>query len=114
MRIIESAAAVVLAALGARSVVYWARRPFAAQDLTDHVLFALYLTGRAGLWFAFAGAFLIFGSIDAEGRAFADEAADRRWYLMVILGLALLQMVAGYLLGRRGARGSAGGSDDPV
>ncbi len=112
MNAVEVIAAATFVALGMRSVVYWARRPFEARDIADHLLFALYLTGRAGLWFAFAGAFVIFGSIDAEGRAFTDEAGDHRWYLLVIAGLGALQMVAGYLLGRRG--GSADRSDDVV
>lgn len=112
MNAVEVIAAATFVALGMRSVVYWARRPFEARDIADHLLFALYLTGRAGLWFAFAGVFVIFGSIDAEGRAFTDEAGDHRWYLLVIAGLGALQMVAGYLLGRRG--GSADRSDDVV
>jgi hypothetical protein len=112
MRTLELLIALVLAAFGVRSIAYWARRRFDARDISDHLLFALYLTGRAGLWFALAGAFLIFGSIDAEGRAFADEAADYRWYLTVILSLGLLQLASGYLLGRRSTPGSADGSDD--
>lgn len=112
MRAIELVLAVVFAALGIRSFVYWARRPFETTDRTDAVLYALYLTGRVGLWFAFAGMFLLFatvGTVDpvtgarvpAEGRAFIDAAKQYRWLVLVFLGLAVLQLVAGWFLGRR-------------
>ena len=71
--------------------------------MVDHLLYALYVTGRIGLWFAFAGFFLIYASIDARGRAAAIEgAAGFRWYLMVPLVLAAMQFGAGFILGRRG------------
>jgi hypothetical protein len=68
------------------------------------VLYAAYLTGRVGLWFAFAGAFLVFASIDTQGQAFVDEVRDRRWYVLVFVGLAVLQLVAGWFLGHRTPR----------
>ncbi len=101
MRALELAAAAVFALGGLRSVWVWSRRPFESTDLRDLLLYALYLTGRIGLWFAVAGSFLIWSSIRTRGRAAIDEAATYRWYLLVPLGLAALQLVAGWFLGRR-------------
>jgi hypothetical protein len=102
MSIVELVVAGILAGLGVRSLVYWVRRPFASRDVSDHLLFALYLTGRVGLWFAAAGAFLLFASVKTRGRAFADDAGEYRWYLGVFLALAAMQLVAGWFLGHRG------------
>ncbi|HXF36330.1 MAG TPA: hypothetical protein VNO17_04015, partial [Actinomycetota bacterium] len=80
----------------------WARRPFGGSDLFDHVLYALHLTGRVGLWFAFAGLFALTAAVEAPGgRPFLDEFAAVRWYLMVPIVLAAVQFVTGFLLGRR-------------
>lgn len=114
MRVLELAIASVLAGLGVRSVAYWARRRLDSDDVKDHLLFALYLTGRAGLWFAFAGAFLIFALVGGSGRGFADDVAPYRWYLLVFLLLGAVQALAGFFLGRRGASGSRDGLDDVV
>ena len=112
MNAVEVIAAATFVALGMRSVVYWARRPFEARDIADHLLFALYLTGRAGLWFAFAGPWDICAPIPAAARASTPAPGYHRWNLFGVAGLGALQMVAGYLLGRRG--GSADRSDDVV
>lgn len=73
--------------------------------MRDHVLFALYLTGRIGLWFALAGLFALFATTGVVGRAFVDEVRDLRWFVLVFAGLAALQFVAGYFLGHRSPRG---------
>jgi hypothetical protein len=77
---------------GIRSIVVWSRRQFESPAIRDQVLYAANVTGRIALWFAFAGAFL--------GFAFLDEPQRFRWYVFVLLGLALLQFVTAYLLGR--------------
>ena len=69
--------------------------------MVDHLLYALYLTGRIGLWFAFAGFFFIYASIEVQGRAALDEVEDWRWYLMVPLILGVMQLIGGWFLGRR-------------
>ena len=102
MRIVELAIAVLFILGGLRSLWVWGRRPFEGTDVVDHALYAIYLTGRVGLWFAFAGFFLIYATIDVQGRAALDELEQYRWYLMVPLGLAGMQLVAGWFLGRRG------------
>lgn len=101
MKTAELVAAAVLTAFGIRSLVHWARRPFEGTDPVDHVLYASYLTGRVGLWFAAAGAFLLFASIPTRGQAFADDVRSYRWYVMVFVILGVLQLVSGWFLGRR-------------
>lgn len=101
MRVLELIIAGLLILAGLRSLWAWSRRRFEGTDVIDHLLYALYLTGRIGLWFAIAGFFLISASIDARGQPALDELAPYRWYLMVPLLLAALQLVAGYALGRR-------------
>ena len=102
MRTVELVIACVFIAGGLRSIWYWGRRRFEGADVVDHLLYALYLTGRIGLWFAIAGFFLMYATIDVQGRAALDELEQYRWYFMVPLGLALLQLGAGWFLGRRG------------
>lgn len=101
MRGVDLAIAALFALAGVRSIWVWSRRPFDGRDLLDHLLYALYLTGRVGMWFAFSGFFLIYASIEVRGRAAFDELAAYRWYLLVPLWLAIVQLVTGWLLGRR-------------
>ena len=101
MRIVELVIATLFILAGLRSLWVWSRRSFEGADVVDHLLYALYLTGRIGLWFSIAGIFLVSASIHVEGRAFLDEVAPYRWYIMVPLLLSAVQLVAGYALGRR-------------
>lgn len=103
----------MLVAGGARSLWIWSRRRFEGDDLLDHFLYAVFTTGRVGLWFAFAGLFAMYASTDVQGRAFIDEVEQFRWYGIVLIALAAAQFLAGQLLGRRtpGARG--GRTADP-
>jgi hypothetical protein len=101
VKVVEVALAALLALAGLRSLWSWSRRRFEAVDVVDHVLYALYLTGRIGLWFAFAGLFAIYASVDTRGVAALDDLRPYRWYLLVPLVLAGLQLVAGWFLGRR-------------
>ncbi len=101
MRIIEIALVVLFTLGGLRSLWAWSSRHFESADPVDQILYALYLTGRIGLWFAFAGFFLISALIRVQGRAFIDEFSRFRWYVMVPIALSALQLVAGFVLGRR-------------
>jgi hypothetical protein len=101
MRVVELTIAGLLILAGLRSLWAWSRRRFEGTDVIDHLLYAFYLTGRIGLWFAVAGFFLISASIDVHGQAALDELERFRWYVMVPLVLAVLQLVSGYVLGRR-------------
>jgi hypothetical protein len=108
---VEIALGALFGVLGARSLWYWGRRPFEGTDPVDHLLYALYLTGRVGMWFAFAGLFVLTALVDAPGgRPFLDEFAAVRWYLMVPVLLAALQFVTGHALGRRRPRAGTGPS----
>ena len=106
MTVVEWILAGLFGALGFRSLVYWLRRPIGATSLREHVLFAVWLTGRAGLWFAVAGIFALTASITAQeegglrGRAFYDEFQAYRWYVLVPIALAAMQLVAAVMLGR--------------
>jgi len=86
--------------LGLRSLFYWMRRPLDSRSVKEHVLYAVWMTGRVGLWFAVAGIFVISASIKTQGRAFTEEFQRHRWYFFVLLGLAIMQLVAGLVLGR--------------
>jgi hypothetical protein len=101
MKAFEISVVVVFAALGLRSLVYWGRRPFEGRDARDHLLFAVFVTGRVGLWFAVAGLFCLYAVTNTRGRAFIDDVQQYRWFLMVFLGFAAMQFVGGYFLGRR-------------
>jgi hypothetical protein len=83
----------VLAALGIRSLVRWARTEFDAASLRDQVLFSMHVAARVGLWFAFAGFFLGLALVDEPGRFI-------RWYLFVPIGLAGVQLMTGVFLSR--------------
>ena len=97
MKVLEIVLAVLFAALGVRSVIHWVRRPFASQD---QVLFALFVTARAGWWFAASGLFALYATMGEQG----DVAVTVRrydWYLLLLISLAALQFVSGFILGRR-------------
>ena len=100
MRAFEVTTASLLALLGVRSLVYWVRRPLDSRSMRDQLLYAVWVTGRVGLWFAIAGVFAISAAIGREGRAFIDEFHRYRWYFFVPLTLAIMQLVAALMLGR--------------
>ena len=96
----ELVAAAAFGLLGIRSLIHWLRRPFESDARRDHVLFALFVVSRAGLWFALAGLFLLYATVDTQGRAFSEDAAEFSWYFIVIMVLAALHLVTVFLLGR--------------
>lgn len=101
MKAFEGAMVALFTALGVRSLLHWGRRPFDGADVRDHVLFALFVTGRVGLWFGLAGLFLLYALTDTQGRAFVDDVRSYDWFVLVFVGLAAIQFLAGYFLGRR-------------
>jgi hypothetical protein len=101
---LEVVAAAGFAALGLRSVVHWVRTPYESTRASDMVLYALFVTGRAGMWFVLATAFTLYALTDTRGRAFTDDAAEYRWLYLVFLALGALQFVTAYFLGRRAGR----------
>lgn len=110
MNVLELVAAGLFGLLGLRSLVHWLRRPLVSDDRREQLLFAVHVMCRAGLWLAVAGLFALYASIDVQGRAFADEAGELRWYLVVLGVLAGGQFVTGFLLGwpARGRGGDPG------
>ena len=59
----------------------------------------MFVTGRVGLWFALSGLFLLYASVDTQGRAFTDDVRRYDWFVMVFIVLAALQLLGGYFLG---------------
>ena len=104
MNVVEVAVGVVFGLLGVRSFVYWLRRPMDSDVRRDHVLYAVFVASRVGLWFVLMGLFLLFASVETQGRAFIDDAARFNWYYVVLAVPAALQFVSGFLLGRPPSR----------
>lgn len=104
MNVLELVVAAVFGLLGVRSLVYWLRRPLESEVRRDHLLYALFVASRAGVWFALMGLFLLFASVETQGRAFAEDAARFNWYFIVLAVPAALQFVSGFLLGRAPGR----------
>jgi len=98
---VEIVVAVIFAALGVRSLVYWARTPYESTRASDLALYALFVTGRAGMWFVLATAFTLYAVTDTRGRAFIDDVGRYRWLYLVFLALGALQFATAYFLGRR-------------
>ena len=104
MKVIEIALIALFGALGIRSLIHWIRRPFESRDARDHLLFAMFVTGRVGLWLALAGIFVLYALTNTQGRAFIDDVQEYDWYVMVFVILAAMQLIGGYFLGRRSTR----------
>lgn len=92
MIVVELVAGGLFALGGIRSLVVWSRRPFESPSLRDQVLYAMNLTGRIGLWFAFAGFF--------AGYALIEEPQRYGWYIMVPIGLGAVQFLSAFFLSR--------------
>lgn len=99
--IASSVLGAIFAFAGVRSLVSWMRRDFDAETFGEHVVFALHVTARVGLWFALALAFV--------GTAFVDEPQRFRWYAMVPISLAVIQVLTALYLGR-GVTPESGGN----
>jgi hypothetical protein len=74
----------------------------------------VYLTGRVGMWFAFAGLFYLFafvGTTDpvtgqrvpSTGQVYVDDVSRYRWYVIVFAVLGAMQLLAGWFLGHGGS-----------
>jgi len=100
---VELVVAIIFAGLGVRSAVYWIRHPVRTTDVTDELLFAAFVTGRAGTWLLAAGLFVLFGTIHTVGRAYTDDASQFKWIVIVFLILGAMQLLAAWFLGARDA-----------
>jgi hypothetical protein len=114
VKVVEGVLALAFFLLGVRSLVHWLRRPFDSRDVVDHVLFALFVTGRAGTWFALSGVFGLYAFTSTEGRAFVDDVRTYDWLLIVFLLLAAMQLLAGFFLGRRSPDDGPAAPGDPT
>jgi hypothetical protein len=84
--------AAALFALGIRSVIRWIGVDFDARSFSERLLFALHLTARIGLWFAFGG-FL-------AGWALVEDPDRFGWYVLIPIALAGVQLMTSVLLSR--------------
>lgn len=102
MTVVELVMAGILAVAGVRSLWTWIGRTFSAASAMEHIAYALHITGRVGLWFAFAGFF--------AGYALVDEPQRFGWYVLVPVALAGVQLLTGLFLSRSSAsrEGEAG------
>ena len=92
MNTVEAAVGAVLAVVGFRSLVVWSRRPFESRSFRDQLLYALFRTGRIGVWFALAGIFFAY--------AVSKNDQDLRALVLLPLALAAVSAWCGYALGR--------------
>ena len=95
MTVVELAAASILTLAGVASLLRWLKTDFEPASARERVLYAVHLTSRIGMWFAFA-AF-------AAGYALVDDPAGFTGFVMVPIVLAALQLLTGFLLSRPGA-----------
>jgi len=110
MRRFEFGIALLLTGFGFRSLWYWARRPFESTAIRDQLLYAVYRTGRVGMWFAFAGLFFLFafvGVSDPEpnpitGELVVEHPSKYAWYVIVFAVLGAMQLLGGWFLGHGG------------
>jgi hypothetical protein len=109
MRGAELAVAVVLGALALRSAVHWGRRPFEGTDVADHLLYALFVVCRVGLWVVLATWFALLALVEepttagyAEERQFVEAQRARQvWLAALFVVLGGVQFAATWFLGRR-------------
>jgi len=92
MNVVEAVVGSILAVFGLRSLVVWMGRPFESRSFRDQVLYALFRTGRVGVWLALAAMFFVY--------AFSKHDEDVRWLVIVPIALAGVSALSAYALGR--------------
>jgi len=90
--VVELVVAGVLFLLGVRSALRWFRTEFRAVSPGEAFLYALHVSSRVALWFSFAAVFLALGLL--------DEPSRYRWFALIPIGLAGVQLLTGVLLAR--------------
>ncbi|HEX8099953.1 MAG TPA: hypothetical protein VF660_07105 [Actinomycetota bacterium] len=98
MKVVEVVIAAILILLGVRSLLHWLRTHFDAATTGEHLLFAVHVTARVGVWLALGAAFL--------GYALVDRPQDLTWFVVVPLILAGTQLLTAIVLGRQPSRPS--------
>jgi hypothetical protein len=92
VNIFELVLAGLLVVIGVRSLSKWLRTQFPSRSVGERLLYSLNVTARVGLWFAFAGFFL--------GEALVEKPDELRWYVLVLIGLAGVQLLTALALAR--------------
>jgi hypothetical protein len=103
--VFELVVAGILGLLGVRSLSTWLGRDFMAESAGETLLFVLNITARVGTWFVLGGIFV--------GYALVDEPQGLRWYLILLIGLAGMQLLTSFFLARS-PRGTTGGTPGVV
>jgi hypothetical protein len=107
-RIVALVLAAAFAVLAVRSAIHWLRHRPPLRDTADELLFAAFVTGRVGTWATATAMFAVFGTIDAVGQAYVDEARGFSWLFIVFIVLGATQFLAAWFLGLRDRRGPGG------
>jgi hypothetical protein len=108
VHVVELVLAALFALGGLRSLRRWMALEFQPRSGRDNLLYLLHATARVGMWFAFSGFFV--------GYALVAEPWRIRWYVMVPICLASVQLLTGAALARvpEGMGSSIGGKGPGV
>jgi hypothetical protein len=106
VKVAEIVAGCLLTAAGVFSLWKWLRQPYVPRSPGEHALYVLHLTARIGVWFAFAALFF--------GYAVVDDTEAFRWFILVPIALAGVQLLTAVALARSPDDGpSTPGSEPP-
>jgi hypothetical protein len=98
MRAVELVIGGLLLVGAIRSLIRWLGIEYEARGTRDRVLFAVHAGARVALWVAFAAFFV--------GYALVDEPQKFKWFFMVPIALAGVQLLTAMLLSRSPSRGA--------
>ena len=82
----------LLVVLGIRSALRWRHMAFEVASSGEALLYALHVSCRVATWFAFAAVFVALGVL--------DEPTRYRWFVLIPIVLAGVQLLTGLLLSR--------------
>jgi hypothetical protein len=99
----ELVVAGLLSLLGIRSLAYWWRREFVANSAGERLVHQLFVTARVGTWFVLAGLFVAYAVVDYDPQGL-------NWYLLLLIGLASIQLLTSFFLSRRPGPPAASGA----
>jgi hypothetical protein len=100
VKVAEIVAGCLLMVAGIFSLIRWLRRPYVPGSGSEHALYLVHLTARIGVWFAFAALFF--------GYAFVDDTEAFRWFILVPIALAGIQLLTAVALARSPNEDSTG------
>jgi hypothetical protein len=91
VNVVELGVGSALALVGLWSLSVWIRRPLESRSVRDQLLYALFRTGRVGLWFALAAMFFSY--------AISKNDQNLRWLVLVPIALAAISTMCAFALG---------------